>query len=226
VGSPQAQEEWIQIPWRGREPGLRSWEYIDFVAVGGYSMVQIVYPKRFDIVELSEEEPGGGVFDLGFAVVDIMDSSDKYVRVSARFTKVRHDTVVYVSWEPAAGRVERRAYLLRPGGWITEVAVRTKTIEEAGRAYVVFYVEYKNTEIELERKPASEEEVAVKRLTVKIEKAGGKVVVRGDTYHVKDTLKGHGFRWDPQGRVWYKEAADVNAIANAIKALGVNVVVG
>jgi len=88
VGSPQ--EGWIQIPWRGREPGLRSWEYIDFVAVGGYSTVQIAYPERIDIVDLSEEEPGGGEFDLGFAVVDIVDTSDK---VSARFKEVRQDTM-------------------------------------------------------------------------------------------------------------------------------------
>jgi hypothetical protein len=50
-----------------------------------------------------------------------------------------------------------------------------------------------------------------KKLYLKVK--GGKVVVFGDTYPVKDALKQLGFKWDPVERVWYAPAnADVNSV--------------
>lgn len=30
--------------------------------------------------------------------------------------------------------------------------------------------------------------------------------LRGDTYHVRAPLKEHGWRWDPDEKVWWKDA--------------------
>ena len=58
------------------------------------------------------------------------------------------------------------------------------------------------------------EEVVTKsgrKLYLKVK--GGKVIVFGDTYPVKDALKQLGFKWDPVERVWYAPAnADINSV--------------
>jgi hypothetical protein len=44
-------------------------------------------------------------------------------------------------------------------------------------------------------------------------RADNKLVVWGDTYHVKETLKKLKFHWDPVKRVWYAPASvDVNSV--------------
>jgi hypothetical protein len=43
-----------------------------------------------------------------------------------------------------------------------------------------------------------------KKLYLKVK--GGKVIVFGDTYPVKDALKQLGFKWDPLERAWYASA--------------------
>jgi hypothetical protein len=52
-----------------------------------------------------------------------------------------------------------------------------------------------------------------KKLYLKVK--GGKIVVSGDTYPVKDALKQLGFKWDPVERAWY---APVNADVNSVMA--------
>jgi hypothetical protein len=58
------------------------------------------------------------------------------------------------------------------------------------------------------------EEVVTKsgrKLYLKVK--GGKVIVFGDTYPVKDALKSLGFKWDPVERVWYAPAnVDINSV--------------
>jgi ribonuclease BN (tRNA processing enzyme) len=55
-----------------------------------------------------------------------------------------------------------------------------------------------------------------RRLYLKVR--GGKVVVSGDTYPVKDALKSLGFKWDPMERVW-RATADINAVKARLEAL-------
>ena len=50
-----------------------------------------------------------------------------------------------------------------------------------------------------------------KKLYLKVK--DNRVIVFGDTYHVKEELKKLGFKWDPVGRVWYAPAtSDINTI--------------
>jgi hypothetical protein len=49
---------------------------------------------------------------------------------------------------------------------------------------------------------------------------GGKVVVFGDTFPVKDALKRLGFKWDPLERVWYATAdTDINTVKARLEAM-------
>jgi ribonuclease BN (tRNA processing enzyme) len=65
------------------------------------------------------------------------------------------------------------------------------------------------------------EEVATrsgKKLYLKVR--GGKVVVFGDTYPIKDELKKLGFKWDPAERVWYTPvASDINVAKAKLEVL-------
>jgi len=237
VESPQfqAQEEWIRIPWEGfQEPEVRSWRSVEFVIYTWgscrRSTVDIVHPRRLDLVKLSQGR-GERRVDLGFAAVYIInEDSSRNMHRYITFEEIREDTLVYVFHSPSCNpsRKRRRVYLLRPDGSATRIDVKVKTDEvEEGikrRTYDVYYIEYSNGVIELERKPVSED-VILEKLSIRVKRAGGRVIVEGDTYHVKEVLKDHGFRWDASAKVWYRESADVDAVASAIRSRGVNVVV-
>jgi len=238
VEAPQVQtqvqeEEWIQIPWKGfQEPDVKTWRNVEFVVYTWgscrRSTVDIVHPRRVDLVRLSRGH-GEHRVDLGFAVLYIVNSdSSSNMHRYITFEEVREDTLVYVFHSPSCnpGRKVRRAYLLRPDGSATDIEVKVRTAEEdtgiKRRTYEVYYTEYNGMEVELERKPVSEE-VVMERLTVKIKRANGKVIVEGDTYHVKEVLKDYGFRWDPNAKAWYRESADTSSIVAALRSHGVNV---
>jgi len=61
------------------------------------------------------------------------------------------------------------------------------------------------------------------RLTLRVD--GTRIVVSGDTYHVKYFLKEMRFRWDPVNRVWYKggDASEVPQIVEQLKKYGIAV---
>jgi len=56
-----------------------------------------------------------------------------------------------------------------------------------------------------------------KRLYLKVKK--DRVVVFGDTYPIKDTLKKLGFKWDPVDRVWYTTTTDINSVKVMLEVL-------
>jgi hypothetical protein len=67
--------------------------------------------------------------------------------------------------------------------------------------------------------PAVEEKLEVKTRsgrTVYIKTKGDKIIVSGDTYHVKEELKKLGLKWDPMEKVWYALSAKIDV--NTLKA--------
>jgi hypothetical protein len=76
-------------------------------------------------------------------------------------------------------------------------------------------------EYAFETRKAVEEVVEIvtksgKKLFMKVK--NGKLVVYGDTFHVKEVLKSMGFGWDPLEKVWYA-TADINTVKARLEAV-------
>jgi hypothetical protein len=67
-------------------------------------------------------------------------------------------------------------------------------------------------------------EVCADKLTVRIKASNGKTYVNGDTYHIRDRLKQMRYRWDPERKMWYKDA-DISVVKRELESIGVRVVV-
>jgi hypothetical protein len=88
-----------------------------------------------------------------------------------------------------------------------ELPIQTEAkTEERGRLLVVKevrFVEYAGERIVLEEREVSKTKTAY---VVSIKTVNDKVVVSGDTYEIRETLKRLGLRWDPVSKVWLAPA--------------------
>jgi hypothetical protein len=47
--------------------------------------------------------------------------------------------------------------------------------------------------------------------------------VSGDTYDIREELKRHGFKWDPQRKAWYTDRLSSLDVVEILRSLGVEV---
>ena len=85
------------------------------------------------------------------------------------------------------------------------------------------YVVVDNKKIYVDERILSKE-VLIEKLSVQIRKTNDRILITGDTYHIKETLKVLGFKWDPNTKTWYRQNnVDVSEIQKKIEEIGVKV---
>jgi len=190
--------------------------------------VEILAPKYFNVDRMIALTGRHGEYtvDLGFAILRVknMDSSKNYNReiwITPREpVLVRH----YGSGSCNPKSRFDEVYLLTPDGreQKLEPATETKTVEEGKfrRTLLVKYVEYNGQKIELTRE-LLDEEVIPQKLVVKARIVNGRLVLNGDTYHVRDILKSLRFRWDDTSKVWWRDGEDYADLLQALHNRGV-----
>jgi hypothetical protein len=81
----------------------------------------------------------------------------------------------------------------------------------------------KNTLREYEREYKQREKLVITRSKkhIYISRQEGKIVLSGDTFHVKEELKKKGFKWDPAYKVWYvpDRGVDLSRLKRELEAL-------
>jgi len=189
----------------------------------GYA--DIVYPERVSLASIGSRR---GVYKAEFpfaeVTVDVQDSS----RNMRRTVTVKPRSLVIVRYYGAhsASYAFNEVYVLRPGAEPERADVVVKVVKEPSGKYVVekhvhtITLEGRELPVHVEVR----DKVKVK-FDVEVEEKGGKILVKGDTWEIKDRLKTQGFKWDPGARAWYATGMSVSEVVEALKVIeGVNIV--
>jgi len=195
----------------------------------GYA--EIIWPRRVDLARLTSKD--------GKHTVEIDEAIIEYENHDSR--KNMHREVTIKAKKPIIVRYYGRescnpksafddVYLLTPEK-VEKIEPMEKqmTFEEYdGKETAVYVVKYVQApdgqEIVLEKVQEVERKINYEKMTVKIQKENEKVVVLGDTYHIKDRLKKHGFRWSEDKRAWVSNGnTDVVGLVKELRELGVKV---
>jgi vacuolar-type H+-ATPase subunit E/Vma4 len=103
------------------------------------------------------------------------------------------------------------------------------TFEEYdGKETATYIVKYIKTpdgqDLILEKVQEVERKISYEKMTVKIQKEDEKVVVLGDTYHIRDRVKKYGFKWSEVKHAWVSNGnTDVVGLVRELRELGVKV---
>jgi hypothetical protein len=172
------------------------------------TFVEMVYPQRFDFIWVTRRT---GTVRTQWFVIDVanMDSRKNFNR-KFTFIDVFESIIVYVHGASACGKPFEYAFLIskdKDGIAYTELPIETETITEMKSRYAtmyeVRYVTYNNQKIVLRKTEISRKKIAY---LIKIKVEGDKIIVSGDTYEVRDTLKKLGFKWNPNDKTWVAPA--------------------
>lgn len=200
------------------------------------SFVEILYPTAINLSGVTAR-PGKHTVDLGFATIEYVNNdSRKNLDREVKIVDVKGPIILrhYGARSCNPKEAYDDVYLIakNDGGEIVvkKLEVREKAVtEENGKyrtTYKVYYVvnplnggEIIVTKAEMSREPL------MNKMKLVLAIAGGKVKVSGDTYHVKDTLKALGFRWNPLEKAWYADYSDdrVFELQTKLDELGVQV---
>ena len=93
------------------------------------------------------------------------------------------------------------------------------------------YIEFQGKELVIEKRVIDKQPI-MEKLIIKAKVEGLKIIVYGDTYHVRDVLKALKFKWDWLNKVWYTECSDQDDLGYTLielearlKEKGVNLVI-
>ena len=170
-----------------------------------YSLFKVVYPVELDMSFVTAPPFGfAGVweeetkwFKVKVEVLEFSEDPDRFSR-EFWFTDVFHPIILYHYGNHP--RPFKKAYLVTKEEnsiKIVELPVKEEKAEDDVAVYEVSYVEYEGKKIVCERREISRKKPRVWIFTVLSD-----VVVNGDTYKVKETLKKLGFRWNPNTKAW------------------------
>jgi hypothetical protein len=210
-GSSQAQASGAVSPALGAGGGVSgtapavSKVFRLYVRGSHYSLFKVVYPVELDMSFVTAPPFGfAGVweeetkwFKVKFEVVEFSEDPDRFSR-EFWFTDVYHPIILYHYGNHP--KPYKRAYLVtKEEGTIkiVELPVKEEKVEDDIAIYEVSYVEYEGRKVVCEKR-----EVYRKKPRVWITTILNEVVVKGDTYKVKDVIKRLGFRWNPSTKVW------------------------
>ena len=188
----------------------------------------MIYPKKIDLTRLTFRE-GENVVETDLFTIRYRNrDSNKNLNREVEFVSVKRPIIVRYYGSMSASKRFDDVYLIRQDGdkvvaEMLEVKERTFNVE-VGKykiTYLEKYVTFEDIEMRLETIEVSKE-VIKNKLSVRIYKEGSRIVVSGDTYHIKELLKQLRFRWDPLKQVWYVEGSDIAEI-KAVLSKHINV---
>ncbi|MCI4409184.1 MAG: hypothetical protein JHC26_08840 [Thermofilum sp.] len=101
-----------------------------------------------------------------------------------------------------------------------EPEVKTESVvEERGKYRVTLekrYVELDGKKVYIDEREV-EKVVIPEKLRVTLKKQNDRILVVGDTFHVKDKLKALGFKWDPLEKAWYTTSGDIETLKTKLE---------
>jgi hypothetical protein len=105
-----------------------------------------------------------------------------------------------------------------------EPKVKSEVVTEEREKYLATiekrYVELDGKKVYLDEVVISKELIP-ERVKVALKKLQDRILVVGDTYHVKDKLKALGMKWDPVNKAWYMTSGDIDTLKTKIEQLGI-----
>jgi hypothetical protein len=174
----------------------------------GRSNVFMVYPERMDLAWVTNRT---GTVKTEWFVLDVvnMDSRKNFNR-EFTFLDIFQPILIYHFGSYSCSKDFEAVYLVeKKGGSITikelpiKVETRTETIGRFATLYEIRYVVYNDQRIVLRQKEIGKKKLAY---VVNVKISNDKIIVSGDTYEIRDTLKRLGFRWNPSDRTWIAPA--------------------
>jgi hypothetical protein len=196
------------------------------------SYVEILYPERINLTPLTGRD---GVHEveipkIGKIRYENRDSS-KNLHRDVEIVDVYTPFIIVRNWGAlSCSRSFDSVYkVYKDGGEIRfeELEQKEEIVEtESGKFRVRVkrvYVEIDGVKIVISESEVGRE-VCVNRLTLRVLQKNGRVYVNGDTYHIKEKLKQLRYRWDPERKMWYKDAS-ISTVKSELEGLGVQVIV-
>ncbi len=192
----------------------------------------IIWPRNIDLSKITGKE--------GKHTVELPEVTIEYENHDSR--KNMNRDVLVKAKKPIIVRVYGRGscnpnsifdevYLLSPEKGVEKLVPMEKqmTFEEYdGKETVTYVVKYVKApdgrDLILEKVQEVERKINYNKLTVKIQKEDEKVVVLGDTYHIRDRVKKYGFKWNEDKHTWVSNGnTDVTGLINELRELGIKV---
>jgi hypothetical protein len=187
-----------------------------------YSLFKVVYPVELDMSFVTAPPLGFAGsweeqtrwFKVKVAVHGASEDPDGFSR-EFWFTDVSHPIIMcHYGSHP---RQFRRAYLVaKEGGGIkiVELPVKEEKVEDDTAIYEVSYVDYGGRKVVCEKREVHRKKPRIWIMTILDD-----VVINGDTYRVKELLKGLGFRWNPNTKAWVApiEKIDIETVRRELE---------
>jgi len=191
--------------------------------------LEIVYPKRIDIQRYTMRR-GEGVVNLDIAKIKYENrDSSRNMHRTVEFIDISQPIIIrYHGAESCSKRFE---YVYAIEKVDNNIVVKKLDVQEEYENKIVGkfkqtirreYILYNNTKITVAEDKV-DEEVCREKLVLSVKLDGDTVYVNGDTYYIKEALRGMGFRWDPATKSWYMKSENIEEIIEKIRGLGVNV---
>jgi len=199
-----------------------------------FGEVEILYPNRLALSKVTKKE-GKHILDLGAIVIEYDNhDSRKNLHRDVRIVEVREPVVVrYYGRSSCSHGFDEVWVIDRDGARQVDLRSRVVTKENGKYRYTIqqYYVEFDGKEIVV-KEDIIEKQPIMEKLEVRARVDGNKIIVSGDTFHVRDVLKALKFRWDWKTKTWYNECADEADVGYTLMELeaqlrekGVNLVV-
>jgi hypothetical protein len=160
--------------------------------------------------------------DLGFTKIFIRNrDSSKNVHREIEFTEVKEPIVVWHYGNKSGSRSFSNIYLINTDLTMQEISDIKNEIEEIENGNVIYvynvaYVVINQIKVIINKEFAEKKYKAYK---VKLFRINNKVLVKGDTYPIKDELKKLGFKWDSYEKAWYTESENYMQLLSQIPNL-------
>ena len=173
-----------------------------------YGEVEILYPRNLKLSSITNRR-GKHIVDLGALVIEY-DNQDsrRNLHRNVKIVEVREPIVIRYYGFASCSRSFEEVWIITFDGARQlkpeEIKEEVKTEENGKYRYEVLerYIELNGNRIVISRDVLKKEPI-MEKLQVKARIEGNKIVVYGDTFHVRDVLKSMKFRWDYINKVWW-----------------------
>jgi len=175
-----------------------------------FGEVEILYPNRLALSKVTKKE-GKHILDLGAIVIEYDNhDSRKNLNRSVRIVEVREPVVIMYYGNSSCSHSFTEVWVIdKDGARRVDLLSRVVTKENGKYRYTIqqLFVVYNGKEIVV-REDVIEKQPIMEKMQIKARVDGNKIIVSGDTYHVRDVLKALKFRWDWLSKTWYTECSD------------------
>jgi hypothetical protein len=193
-----------------------------------YGTLKAYYPKYVEFGNWTRREGTHEVEIPGVCkIVYSNHDSNKNIHRDVEIVDIYSPLVLRYYGNSSCSHSFDYVYIVRKiGGRLVyeEPEVKSEVVTEERGKYLVTlekrYVELDGKKVYLDEAEIAKEPIREK-LKVALKKQNGKILVIGDTFHIKDKLKAFGMKWDPLAKAWYTTSGDIDTLKTKIEQLGI-----